>query len=414
MLTMSALPRFMICPASGVLTQIGRASEDGRRGTAIHDAIEGAILDPAVLAAAPYGGEPIDLAPIRSWFPTLAGLLIEPKVAYNVETRQGRLIRRPGARDYGDLFEGDIPGSADLALWHGETLYLADIKTGYHQDAFAGAAAGNWQLRGLALALVAEHMMLPLALAHMEHPPAISVRAALLKVREDGAVDIDEATWAPADLAGFAEDLARAWAARGPRAVTSQWCGFCPSLMACPATRQAVQALRRPAPCDGDHGSPACADPECWQQPGPALEQVETLPPAEVARALMSWRHLRRIGEAVEERAKVLAREGLLPGWRLVERERREIAGGIAHRVLLSQRGGQVAREGVEVTTTQARIKAALRAERDRSGPYARGWLAEQERAVMAEIEALGGITVRTFEQLVEDKEPALPATEEQ
>lgn len=389
MLTMSALPRFMRCPASACLPQIGRATEDGARGTAVHDAIEAVIHDPDIEWAAHDYGEPVDMATIRDWFPRLGeDLHIEPKVAWDVAARCGRIIERPGARNYGSVGPDEIPGSADLTLYDGQTghLYVADIKTGWHQDALSGPAAENWQLRGLALALAGAIGAEPL--------PVYEVRAALLKVRADGRVDIDETTWTPDHLADFADELARAWAVRRPEAVvTSDWCAWCPAILSCPATVQAALVLAPPGAMDGLRVSTL----------------VGALPPEAVAAALGHWRHLQRIGDAVEARAKHLAREGLLPGWRLVGRERREPHGGITHRVLMEMYGGDVATEAVEVTSSGTRITAALRGRRDRSGPYARGWLAEQERAVWAELAARGGVTVKGYEQLVEDK-PALPA----
>lgn len=432
MLTMSGLPRFMICPASAVLPQLGRASEDGRRGHGIHDAVEGVIRDPDVEWAAHEHGEPVDMAPIRGWFPTLEGLLIEPKMAYDVARQEGRIIERPGARDYGELGPDEIPGSADLALWHEGTLYLADIKTGFHQDQFAGRAADNWQLRGLALALW---------WARPDDMPAGCCRAALLKVREDGRVDIDEVSWGPGDLADFAWELARAWAARGPRAVTSQWCGFCPSLLACPATRQAVELLA-PPPRMVTVGRAAAEDPETRRFieqtlrlygtgkavtfPAPPVpenahgdpaEAVAAAAPEQVAQALGHWRHLRRIGDALEERGRLLAREGLLPGWRLVQRQRQELHGGTAHGTLRDLHGEQVAREGVEISTTKKLVKDALRAHLARLAeagqPQPRGTLAKLEREALRLIAERGGAETRTYETLTEDIQEALCAPEE-
>lgn len=374
---MSGLPRFMICPASGALPQVGHKSEAGDRGTEIHALIEGALVGD-VGCLDECAARSIELEKVAAWFPGGGAepLMVEPKVAYDVEGRLGRRINLQGARNYGGLLESEIAGSADLALWHEGTLYLADIKTGYHVDAIAGAAAGNWQLRGLALGLW---------WARPDDMPAGCCRAALMKVREDGRVDIDEVSWGPGDLAGFAEELAIAWRRRRPEAaVTSPWCAYCPSLLACPATRQTVELL---GPRDA------------------LLQQVAELPPVRAAEALAAWRHLKRIGEAVEERAKHLAREGLLPGWRLVERERRELHGGVAFHVLEERHGRDVAREAVELATSQTQIRDVLRGVAQRAkeaGEMApRGWLGEEMAAVLAEVEGRGGVETKSYEVLL-------------
>ncbi len=408
-LTMSSLPRAFRCPASVVLPQIDSDSEDGRRGTELHDLIEGALVGD-VRCIAECSSRGIDLDIINAWLPagTAEPLLIEPKVAYNVRERTGRRVDLPGPRNYGECGRDEIPGSADLALWHDGVLYLADIKTGFHQDAVAGPAAENWQLRGLALALW---------WARPEDMPAGCCRAALLKVRADGQVDIDEVSWGPGDLSSFADELEVLWdrlEAPRPRVRTSSYCGWCPAILSCPATVEATALLARALP-----------------PPGIGIELAEdavtSMPPEAAARAVRAWRHIKKVGEAVEQRARLLAQQDLLPGWRLVPRERRELHGGITHAALRDYYGPDAAREGVEISTTKELIKTALRAERDRRIAAAlpagaaeqdvaaeqkkyRGWLARAERELLAEVAARNGVETRTYETLIEDNEPAAPA----
>lgn len=395
-LSASSLDLAAICAGPFLLPGIDEASEDRDDGSEMHRQIATWCRTGAAPA---HKRAQVAVEWLREHFPgeTMRGLRSESSYAFDPATGEVRYLGTDLDRDYSAAPEGWIPGTLDIEAVGIDEVTVLDFKSPGGTFTLPAPRRARQLLLGawcLAFSVgwrrwaTAENRgdgfnpfaWMPLA------------RVAFAIVSEEG-VDLREDVIEPADWPGVLAALREPGAnvERGRRhleVVTGDHCGRCSALLACPATQQAVQSLSIGVDV-------AALLPHA---PGPL-----------VAGWLERWRHLKKIGDAVEERAKLLAREGLLPGWRLVQRERREIAGGIAHRVLMENYGGDVAREGVEVTTTQARIKAALRAARDRRGPYPRGWLTEQERAVWAALEAAGGIERKAFEVLVEDA-PALPA----
>ena len=169
---------------------------------------------------------------------------------------------------------------------------------------------------------------------------------------------------------------------------TGPHCTYCPSKMACPATRAAVEALTvrqgvRDAHFEG---------------------RIDYMTPETLAMAYEHSRHLRKILDMVDARAKLLAADGLLPGWSLAERNRTTIHGGIAFQVLAAEWGPHVAKVACSVEVSKAALTDAIKAEVERQQPgKSRGAVGPLVKRVVAQIAEAGGVTVTPYRVLVED-----------
>ncbi len=421
-LTASGLDLAAACPGAFVLDGIEDTSPAAELGTEVHRQIAEWVNGPAGCPLPTIPQARVAVHWLCHYDGYLAAQAARAEVAYALDPATGevRELGAGGGRDYSAAPAGWICGTVDLVAVRGgadhrpreepaeveppEVLVL-DWKTG---GSDRGAPGRSLQLLFGAYCAAAAQLW-PGVRSEAFYGEAlrqlgIKARVVFAYVSEDD-VDAREATIEPADWPGVLERLravaASVEAARagGLQVRTGEHCSRCPALLACPATRQAVRLLDPITIVD---------DP---------AEMVAAASPRAVAAALSSWRHLKKIGDAVEERAKLLAREGLLPGWRLVQRQRQELHGGTAHGTLRDLHGEQVAREGVEISTTKKLVKDALRAHLARLAeagqPQPRGTLAKLEREALRLIAERGGAETRTYETLTEDIQEALCAPEE-
>jgi hypothetical protein len=123
---------------------------------------------------------------------------------------------------------------------------------------------------------------------------------------------------------------------------------------------------------------------------------LRTFSPYIVGALLRAWRRWGRpLGERIEEEAYLLAKKGLLPGFRLVIRERRLLDGPLAHQVLLRRYGEEVADKACPRQCSRTGLRAALRAQ------VTPGTLEKEVEAAVAELEKVGGVKVQRSEALV-------------
>lgn len=236
------------CEASAVLPQVSTETPDASRGTAIHRyrqrAVELGSNEQAlaeiedddlreVCAAIETDGLPVDPAAYSA----------EVALAYNVVTGGGRRLAGR-ERDYSDVTEDEIPGTADIvALVDDDAVYIGDIKTGYGR---VPAPRRNLQLLFLALA----------ACRAWGGTRAI---VEIIRPRENARAWRERAEIGPFELAAVGhrlrEMMLRVREARvqyelgnyEPRYAITEGCKYCPAIDHCrPMTEQLIEIATGP------------------------------------------------------------------------------------------------------------------------------------------------------------------------
>lgn len=202
--------------------------EAAQRGTRIH-ALAARLLDakaphPGELArdekdAAQHAVEAIDA--LTGGIPPRA----EVAVGYDHTTGLGVLLGYHLGRDYGAAGRSMIVGSADVAWRDGDTIHVADIKTGSRDH--VEPAATNAQLAGLAVMLASASD----AKAARVHLVFADAAGAVVESHDLDALDLD------AEAARL-----RAMVAAIPDAkpTPGDHCRYCPARGSCPATSAAL------------------------------------------------------------------------------------------------------------------------------------------------------------------------------
>lgn len=205
-LSASSLWRVAACPASVVLPQVRKAYADAEAGTRAHAALE---------ATPPPGS-----------FPEVA-------YAYDVLTERAREVGRSIGRNYGELADSEIPGTADLVTVQPDHVLVEDWKSGIGYR--VSPPASNLQLmhNGMCAALV-------------QGKPRAIVQIVYLKSGE-----VLDAEWDIFDFPAIKARLRDIWTrvqqaraawAEGPKALVAtdliadgEWqCWRCPAVKACP------------------------------------------------------------------------------------------------------------------------------------------------------------------------------------
>ena len=377
--------RVLRCPGSAVLAQVkdepGPASE---RGTAIHDYLcdrLGGGLSPAdALAKAPEAYR-IDCAEIEHSMDKVRGggaWHHEIALAYNVVTRQTRIIGHNIGRDYGPVAREEIPLSLDLA----RPGCVGDYKTGRGHDGYAPPTHRNGQLMVGAVAV-------------WKLWGGDSVYAFLQKL--DDGCKLDEVTWDAFDLESHADRIeatARAiWHMqdahlRGidPDVSEGTQCEYCPAKARCPAK---VGLIRQ------------------WGNDSMSLPPLTGMSHDNVAVIYRRVRDVRKLtgkalGQLVDwSRANgpIDAGNGSVYGPHDVETD--ALNGSVVWDVVCEVLGQEHAKEAVELSSSKAAIKRAVRAYKT-SGAAADKSMAEIERGIMAKVSERGGLTVKMGQKVEE------------
>lgn len=367
----SKLHLAFICPASAVLPHHAHTSGAGTSGTWKHRFVElargGAFAQ--ALEAVPEEYRTACAAIPESLFETLAGWGAELALAYDVETRQARIIGRGIEREYGPVAPTEMVLSLDYDALDGDTVRLADLKTG---RSHVPPPERNWQLRLGALALSRVH--------------GVDRAEAWLAFAREGD---DEprwvsATWDAVDLASFAEELeqlhrriqgARAALERGetPRLTVGEQCRYCPARVSCPAQAALVKRMAG--------------------QPEEVVKDLKALVTAETAG--IAWQRLKAaklVLRDVEAALYAFAAEtpvDLGDGrvLRMAETRRETLDGGAVYNAVKALHGEEIAWKTVELTASKAALERALR---ELPGPTA-----PKVRAVLEGVRLAGGATVK-------------------
>lgn len=373
MITASSLARLRACPSSAVLA---RAEVHNIWADAGHDEHE-------ILSR-------LDELPAELARHVPVGARAEVKVAYDVSTREGRIIGEGGGRDYGTPAPFEIVGSADVIGAADGVAIVLDWKTGF---ADVEPAATNSQLWFYALAACR----------------ALGCSSAIVRIVYTKTGRVDEHTIEPLDLAEFGDALelihpriAAAQAARSRGEVLDtregSWCKHCPSKHVCPSKNALLVQF-------GERGLADAGDAMMTpQRARAAYEQV-----ASIEQLVKDAR--KRLETYVDENGPIDLGNGKLYG-RYARKGNEEIDGAIALRVIAEMVSPEhiatFTSAAIELSTSKAALKRG--ADAVGSGRMA----AKLVDGIVKKVRELGGSrskSTRPIGEFAADKhEPALRA----
>jgi hypothetical protein len=316
MITASALTRLRNCPSSAVLPRAENHSEWADAG---HDAHE-------------------ELAIFTSDHP-FAHLLppsprAEVKLAYDVATREGRIIGEGGGRDYGSPGPFEIVGSCDVLGVERDRVVVLDWKSGYSD---VEPASSNWQLWFYALAACR----------------ALGLSSAIVRIVYTQSRRVDEYEIDALELADFASQLERLHVRIGALTAAYQrgepmetregsWCKYCASKPYCPSKTALIKQMAG-LTVIGDAVTPATA--------ATAYEQV-----VRVEQLVREAR--KRLETYVDEQGPIDLGGGRMFG-RYVREGNERLSGDVAMRAIAAV-VGESAEEFVSVAIERKTTKAAI------------------------------------------------------
>lgn len=348
MITASSLSRLLNCPGSSLLSRAENASQWADAGQ-----VEHADLASEVMAGT-----------LPDWISAAIppNSRTEVALAFDVATREGRIIGENLARAYSNLGVFEIVGSTDVLGVVGDAVVIADFKTGYGN---VEPAATNAQLAFYALA----------AARALDKTRAI-VRLIFTKTER-----VEEAELDAFDLAAFGERLAALHstiaALKHPVSTTEgSWCRYCPSKHVCPSKNgQLVQLAERGAAVLGD----SLITPERRRAAYEQFVRIEQI----VADAK------RRLDASIDDFGPIDLGNGRAYG-RYHRPGRKQLDGDKAVqaiRVVVGESAKEFEALAIERSTSQAAIERAAKALAPARGA------SKLKAAVIAKIEELGGVT---------------------
>jgi hypothetical protein len=299
----SGAHRWMKCPGSVRMADQGdtepRSSQFAALGTVAHTLLENQIIN--LDSAQSHLGETIEQDGFQ--------IEVDDDLVSAVETAADALVELLGQYPEAELYsemrvslKGLKPaevaetmfGTADLILWDGETLVIADYK---HGAGVPVEAVGNPQLRYYALGAC---MTLNVKPKH--------IRAVVIQPRAPHADGpIREDAFGMSDLRDFATELmAAAQATQKPDAplVAGEHCRFCPALARCPEKHNESMGKAQLVFKQGRIEPPAAPEELTPEQRQAVLDSADDV---------IAW--LKAVKEDAHRR---LERGESLPGWKLV------------------------------------------------------------------------------------------------
>ena len=352
MITGSTLPRYLNCPASAVLVRNETASEWATAGSEEHEDLAEQTLAGALRPS------------LARYIP--ANPRVEVKLRYNTATREAEIIGDCADRNYGERGPFDIFMSLDVLGVEGDTVIVADWKTGFNA---VEPASSNGQMWGCALAACR----------------ALGRSRAIVRLIYTNQGDrCDEHALDALDLADFAARLERLHVevarlqeakSRGEILPTREgsWCRYCPSKAQCPSKNALLVQV-------AEHGLAVVGDTEMTLERARAgYEQI-----VRVEQLVKEAR--KRLETYVDENGPIDLGDGRMFG-RYVRNGNERLSGDVAVRAI-AEVVGESAREfealAVERKTTKAAIERAAKAIGTKRGTAG---------AVIKKIRELGGAT---------------------
>jgi CRISPR/Cas system-associated exonuclease Cas4 (RecB family) len=343
--TASALPRLFNCPSSAVLPRAENASEWASAGNDDHEQLMRDLLagdlPPWIAAIVPPNSKP------------------EVALAFDVATKQGRIVGENLGRAYGTIGVFEIVGSCDVLGIEAGRAVVIDYKTGHNP---VEPAATNGQLWFYALAAAR----------------ALGLSSAVVRIVYTQSRRIDEYEIDALELADFASRLERLHVnvaalqerhKKGEILETREgtWCRYCASKPYCPSKNALLVQV-------AEHGLAVVGDTAITPaRAATAYEQI-----VREAR--------KRLETYVDEQGPIDLGGGRMFG-RYVRNGNERLSGDVAV-TAIAEVIGESAREfeavAIERKTTKAAIERAAKAVGAKRGTAA---------AVVKKIRELGGAT---------------------
>lgn len=345
MISASAIPRLLACPASHRLPHHQYNSAHATAGQDRHAEAEAAAdtggeLHPAVVALMREGDQ----------------MATECAFAYDVATDTARELGHVDRR-YGSLAPYELPGTMDLLIrGHGRAVVID-----YKSFAEVDPAERNTQLATYALMVARcyglDEVTVAIVYLTNAHRPSI-------------------ATLGPLDLDAHAARLKRLHVevAKPSAPVSGPHCKYCPAFLACPVQHALTIDVGETLPLRIEAQVPFGDD----QSAAEAFDLLQRI-------KVLSTRIQAALYARAAERPIPLG-NGMVLGERTVEGNDR-LDGNIVWSVVRDLHGQEMADAAVERHATKAKLDAAIKAAGLKVAPT--------KRAVLAEVEARGGIERR-------------------
>lgn len=248
-LSFSKLELAELCPGALVLFQVDRENPARRRGTAVHAFLrEVSRIDrEQALQSVPEehreacAALDLDLLPLdpESWAAEVA-------FAYDVETDQARELGRDLERNYPEVGDDEIVGTADLVGLDADRVIVPDFKTGRVPP----PVKGNLQLGAYALAAARAYQRSAAKVAIIHLPMGFSDIDPSCRSADLDSIDLDAIG---ARIYGIWESLraARTAYAQGqlPFLCEGDHCVYCAAFPTCPAKQVLASRIAKPELC---------------------------------------------------------------------------------------------------------------------------------------------------------------------
>lgn len=373
----SKLDRAFQCPASVTLPGVDHDNDYAAMGRDSHKFFATGELpeDPELRAKLEHVD--MDALPLPR-----ESFAAEVAFAWDYVTGAGRELGRDLGRDYSKATPYEFVGTADLVSVADDAVIVPDWKMGH---AWLPRPLESWQLRFLALAA---------ARAYGKERALVG----FIRVWDSEPkwffeeMDAFELEVTASELVGLVARIEKNDEPPKPGA----WCRYCPAFQDCPAQTSLIRQMA--------------------SSPAAVAEEIRGLLTPETA--AIAYQRLHMVKEAIKAVDKALYAYATehpisLPDGRVfgpTTTTKKVISGDVAFRVLTEKYGEEVALAACEMDASQASIERALRKVATKTGEK----LAPLKRAALQELEAAGGITLRTSHTVREQAAGAEPQPQQE
>lgn len=303
------------------------------------------------------------------------------EVAFGYDALTGKAWELGESLDPKHLRDGlqdwQFPGIADVFGLQGDLVEVYDWKFGFNQEVNTDPADENEQLRTLAL-MAARATGAKRARVGFYYLPNHKPQ-----LHEFDAFDLAAIAAELRDLYRAARGAEQAYGAGATLSVrVGLHCTHCKSLPHCPSTQALATQL--------------VMTPEIIERDTKLLLTAQNAP-----LAYERWRQMKAVSDAVGNALSAWARENPIPTskgtvYGPISASREHVDGNVAFKVIRELHGDVVAGASVEIATSKAAIERAVKPSVEKGG------CAAAMRRILQAVEAQGGVTTTTTEQIRE------------